>query len=889
MADTPTPAEINHSSSRPRPALILTICIGVAMTLSMHAALQNLEQKRMKENFHSHAQRRVEAIERAILIKEHILHSLRSFYDASIYVDRDEFAICTASFLKHHHGLQTLSWAPRVPRADRMGMEIAARRNGLDAFQFTERDADGRMAPAGEREAYFPAYYIEPYRGNKIEAGYDFGSDAMWRHALERAMDTGRTAAVIPEKRESSGSPGKEPVIFFFTPVYKQLGVDYTLEGRRKSHKGFIMGVLNVGETIEAALAPLAREGLDVILADQTKDLRYRTIFHHKSRAREGEMDQNDHGRGHGPGDLKHEAFIHVADQRCQLSLTAIPAFISQYSTLLPEAGFVMGLLLTIGIAMHLMNNLRRTRQVMTLAKALTESKKRYKEFAEFLPMAAFETDKDGGLIFGNRTAFELFGYDGKEREKVRDISGLLVPGDRERAMKNLRRELAGKKLGKMEYTGRTIDGRQIPIMVHINRIIAGGEPTGIRGVVVDLTERKQAEREASRLRNLLKSIIDSMPSIIVGVNAEGKITHWNTQAEKSTGASAREARGRLLSEALPGLVEEMARVYESIRDRQPFKDEKVPLTVNGETRYSDVNIYPLAADVMEGAVIRIDDVTERVRMEEMMIQSEKMMSVGGLAAGMAHEINNPLAGVMQNVQVMKNRMNKDLPKNRRTAEACGGSMDVIDAYMSRRGFFGMIESVLACGRRARKIVDNMLTFSRVSKSMPVPRDLTELMDKTIELVENDYDLRKKFDFLRIEIVREYDAGTPDVPCERGKIQQVFLNILKNGAEAMAKNVPAPRFILRVRPDGEMVRVEIEDNGPGMEEETRKRIFEPFFTTGDVGVGTGLGLSVSYFLITRSHGGAMTAESAPGRGTKFVIRLPLKHNSDAGRESRESK
>jgi len=114
------------------------------------------------------------------------------------------------------------------------------------------------------------------------------------------------------------------------------------------------------------------------------------------------------------------------------------------------------------------------------------------------------------------------------------------------------------------------------------------------------------------------------------------------------------------------------------------------------------------------------------------------------------------------------------------------------------------------------------------------------------------------------------------VPCEAGKIQQVFMNILKNGAEAMAATTTPDgcRFVLRVKNDGDWVRVEIEDNGPGMDESTRRRIFEPFFTTKPAGQGTGLGMSVSYFIITEDHGGEMGVQVAKSGGACFVIRLP---------------
>jgi signal transduction histidine kinase len=170
-----------------------------------------------------------------------------------------------------------------------------------------------------------------------------------------------------------------------------------------------------------------------------------------------------------------------------------------------------------------------------------------------------------------------------------------------------------------------------------------------------------------------------------------------------------------------------------------------------------------------------------------------------------------------------------------------------------------------------------MLSFSRRGDQTFSPQDLAELLDATLEIAQTDYILKKRYDFKSIDIVREYEAGMPAVVCERSQIQQVFFNILQNGAHAMVspRDQGSPRFLLRVRKQGEWGRVEIEDNGPGMDAATRKRVFEPFYTTKAVGQGTGLGLSVSYFIVTENHGGTIEVDSTPGQGTRFVIRLPL--------------
>ena len=256
------------------------------------------------------------------------------------------------------------------------------------------------------------------------------------------------------------------------------------------------------------------------------------------------------------------------------------------------------------------------------------------------------------------------------------------------------------------------------------------------------------------------------------------------------------------------------------------------------------------------------------------------MLSVGGLAAGMAHEINNPLAGMLQTAMVMANRLSTkfNIPANREAAEAAGITMEAVESFMVARGIPRMLAAITESGRRVASTVENMLSFARKSDATFSSHDLSKLLDKTMELAATDYDLKKQYDFKKIKIVKEFAPNIPMVPCEGAKIQQVLLNILRNGAQAMqASGTDSPRFILRSRfeKDRNLVTIEVEDNGPGMDEQTRKRVFEPFFTTKPVGDGTGLGLSVSYFIITENHGGEMTVESQPGAGAKFIIRLPV--------------
>lgn len=399
-----------------------------------------------------------------------------------------------------------------------------------------------------------------------------------------------------------------------------------------------------------------------------------------------------------------------------------------------------------------------------------------------------------------------------------------------------------------------------------------------------EIWERKRSEEELQSLRTYLGNIIDSMPSLLFTIDKNHRVNQWNLEAEKTIGVDSAEARGRIFFELLPDMLEVTDMVDDALLKTSVRSVQRLPLQISGKKRIVDITVYPLIANGSVGAVVRLDDVTDRVRIDELMVQTEKMMSVGGLAAGMAHEINNPLAGIMQSTQVIQNRLLPELKKNRKVAAQCGTSMEHIDCYHQSRDITKMLTSILESGERAARIITNMLSFSRKSSSEFLPCTISDLLDKTLDLAANDYDLKTRFDFRKIEIIRQYDSGVAQVRCDAGAIQQVFLNILKNGAQAIVERLyqykaddsvsRKPVMTLRIYQDEKSVYVDVEDTGIGMDEETVKRVFEPFFSTKEVGVGTGLGLSVSYFIIKENHQGSIEVTSTPGVGTTFTVALP---------------
>ncbi|BFM11427.1 hypothetical protein R50072_15800 [Simiduia litorea] len=388
------------------------------------------------------------------------------------------------------------------------------------------------------------------------------------------------------------------------------------------------------------------------------------------------------------------------------------------------------------------------------------------------------------------------------------------------------------------------------------------------------------AEELLRETQDYLHSIINSMPSVLIGVSRAGHITLWNAAAERLIGISSKAALGNSIDEIYPELVISQATIEAAIDSQIPQTLENLQQGSGNHASYSDITVYPLMALDMGGAVIRIDDVTLRVRVENMMIQNEKMLSLGELAAGMAHEINNPLAAILNNVQNIIRRTDAKQDMNKVEAGKLKVDLAQLDRYWQHRDIPTFLNHIREAGERSARIVSNMLEFSRSQHRDQSPTDIIQLLDNSLDLATQSMQIDTGDDIELPRIVKNYDTSLPRLTCSAVEIQQVILNLLRNAFQAFQQTeYGAPlNPIIRVATyiDNDWYCVEIADNGPGMHENVRRHIFEPFFTTKDVGQGTGLGLSVSYFIITEHHGGQISVESQPGKGTTFIIKLPMR-------------
>ena len=385
---------------------------------------------------------------------------------------------------------------------------------------------------------------------------------------------------------------------------------------------------------------------------------------------------------------------------------------------------------------------------------------------------------------------------------------------------------------------------------------------------------RSQQQIQTRYLR-LLNNIADP----IYLADSQGRIINANNSACEKLGYSRKELLTKKIDEIdTTTNLHEWTEFIRAADDDKSFCMESYHKCKDGSVIPTEICAYIFNEDQGRYCLGVARDISIRKKTQEILIQNEKMSSLGELAAGMAHEINNPLSAIMGASQNIHNRIFTDSKKNIATAKESAISLDDMRTYLNKRKVNRMLNSISVSGVRASKIVHNMLSFSRKSVKQLCVCEISELLNETIELISSDYNLNNEYDFKKIKITREYEEDLPQVCCLENEIQQVLLNVLKNATEAMSEKVytegSVPEIILRLRCAESTILIEIEDNGPGMTEEVRSKIFEPFYTLKDVGKGTGLGLSISYFIVKELHHGEFSVVSKPDVGTKFTITLP---------------
>ncbi len=389
---------------------------------------------------------------------------------------------------------------------------------------------------------------------------------------------------------------------------------------------------------------------------------------------------------------------------------------------------------------------------------------------------------------------------------------------------------------------GKTVDGDFLSSEdVELLHTIAGYLAIALDNAqLYNSLEQKAAQIE--RLKDFSENIVESLNVGVLAVDFGGAVESWNTQLEGLIGVPREEAVGRKLEEVLPSdLMSEITARSGSERVSSLYKFHMQ--NRDGRNLVVNVSIAPLVGKSGDriGSLILFDDVTQRMRLEDQVFQNEKLTSLGLLAAGVAHEVNTPLAVISNYIQMLAKQLPGSDPRQQ------------------------LIEKVVKQTFRASEIVNNLLNFSRTSATEFTEINLNAVVEEALTLVAHP------FRTAQVQVTRNLQTELPAVLGSTNKLQQVFLNLFLNARDAM----PSGGVVeIRTAAHNGSVEVEISDSGAGIPRENLHRIFDPFFTTKSSGRGTGLGLSVSYGIV-KEHAGKVDVRSTPGKGTSFRLEFPV--------------
>jgi PAS domain S-box-containing protein len=492
--------------------------------------------------------------------------------------------------------------------------------------------------------------------------------------------------------------------------------------------------------------------------------------------------------------------------------------------------------------------------------EALRQSEERFRELADLLPQSVFETDGQGKVTFANRMALQVAGWSTEDLAQQPSMMDILCPEDRQRAVSNIQRVLLGELLLNEEYALQQGDGKPpLTVVVAAAPIVRRGQTVGMRGIAVDVTERlavEQVARENSekfkRLYQEYQALLDHIPDAITLYTPELTVVRSNQGAARLLGLPVTELPGTHCSALWVGCSAAgehcpVERCFRSGQVEQAF-------TKTDDGRSWHVRAFPVCNK--EGERINVislsSDVTRQRQLEQEASRANHLASLGELAAGVAHEINNPINGIINYAQIL----------------ADDGQIGEDNREVLR----GITEE----GERIANIVYNLLSFARDRQETKSPVRLGDVLSAALALTESQ--LRKDMILLDINV----DPGLPLVNAHFQQLQQVILNIISNARYALNQRYPeghaGKTFAIRseiVQDAGEArVMLVFHDGGTGIPAYQLPKILDPFYTTKPSGAGTGLGLSISHGII-EDHGGRLDIDSVEGCYTKVTIELPI--------------
>jgi PAS domain S-box-containing protein len=488
---------------------------------------------------------------------------------------------------------------------------------------------------------------------------------------------------------------------------------------------------------------------------------------------------------------------------------------------------------------------------VTLLARDITASRKneaRFTELFESLQEGIYIVTPDDRILDANPALVRMLGYSSKEDLLGHTLADVLPDIEQRRL---LRQEVDSQPmLQGRELTLVRKDGNPI-ICLNTAAVVRDGSGKVVRyhGALMDITERREMERRLFQQQEFARRLVDSFPDLILVLDAAGRYTFTSPRVKEILGYETEEYDRQELGERTH--IEDRAPLQslfgEVVAGRKSFASLEIRVRhKQGEWRRIRCHFSPLFAETgqIDGVIISGRDVTELKRLEEQLIQAEKLAAMGQMLAGVAHELNNPLTAILGVTELLRERAGFDESAKRQ------------------------LELTHRQARRAARIVQNLLEFSRPAAPQKIPLDVNSLIERTLQL--HEHSLRRN----SVEVEFTPHPGLCQVVGDANQLIQVFLNLITNAEHAIREVRESGRIQIRLGQIGGHVSVTVQDDGIGILPEALPRIFDPFYTTKRPGGGTGLGLSICMSIV-KEHSGTIDVETLPVGGSAFTIFLPV--------------
>jgi len=492
---------------------------------------------------------------------------------------------------------------------------------------------------------------------------------------------------------------------------------------------------------------------------------------------------------------------------------------------------------------------------VSALARDVTEERekeRRFTELFETLQEGVYFSTPEGKLLDGNAALVQVLGYESKEDLLSLDPRALNSDPKQNPVLGRTADDQGGVRT--REIMLRRKNGI-LGVFLDTSRAVwdAGGKIVRYQGTLVDVTERREMEKALRGQEEFQRYLLESFPDLILVIDLNGRYSFVSSRIHDLRGYKPDDLLGKKVEEEQDYSPELFALYRDLITGRKNFGScDYSARHRDGNWRTMRASASPLfdAENKLSGAIVSVRDITVEKKLEQQIIQSERLAAMGQMIGGFAHELNNPLTSILGMSELLQEG---------EAPESVRKQMVVLQQQ----------------ARRAAEIVQNLMYFSRPPAPGKTPIDLGELVQRTLHL--HAYSLRKNnitVDFLK-------ETSVPAVSGDAHQLMQVFLNLILNSEQAMREVRDRGTLRIRMENQEKSVSVIFQDDGPGISPEILPNIFDPFYTTKRPGRGTGLGLSISKAIL-REHNGNVEATSGPGGGAVFTVTLPVAAGSLPG-------